>query len=232
MNPLPLPQPYTLLILNSATDLPILNEISQGSLQYIWNNALHVIAADGAVNLLAQSSPKFGLLTPHYCIGDLDSCTVENELESLGTVVIRNSSQMENDCSKALQLIQKLNLNTPVSLVVVGILGGRLDQVVANINNINQSTFFSSIIGLSVDNYIQVLREGSHVLSRIPGFLGNVGLLPLSGTCSVKTTGLKWNVDGELSMDSLVSSSNGFECDVAEVVVVSGTLWVSFEWKF
>ncbi|KAL0223630.1 hypothetical protein P9112_003020 [Eukaryota sp. TZLM1-RC] len=232
MEDLPLPNSYSLLILNSPTDQSIIDRICHGNLSYIWDNSSVVVAADGGANLILHSNsnilathPKY----PDYCIGDLDSAQT-TKLSHGGTDIIQRSSQDANDCTKALTFIQSLSKSP--NLVVIGVLGGRFDQVVANIAALNNAKEFEQIICFSLYNYLLLLRTGSHRVNRIPHSTNTVGLLPMTGKVSMCTRGLKWDVDGELDLNKFISSSNKVLGDYFDVEVFSELVWISLDWEY
>ncbi|KAL0209232.1 hypothetical protein RCL1_003490 [Eukaryota sp. TZLM3-RCL] len=221
-------RPYVLLVLNSDTDLSVLTSICGGPFSSVWNNADVVVAADGAANLIKKACLKNNVVyAPHYIIGDLDSLCSRDDFHASSSQIISLSSQDENDCSKCLSFLSSKYPNH--HLLVIGVLGGRFDQICANLSFISQTSSFSSITCLSRGNFLQLLRPGHHTLVNNPWFGPHVGLLPLNGVSIVKSRGFHWDVDGVMKMNGLVSSSNKFKSSVVHVVVADNPIWFSVD---
>lgn len=92
---------------------------------------------------------------------------------------------------------------------VLGALGGRLDQEMANINALykfHDQTFQLVLVGESSAAWRCGAGRTEIAVSKFEG--PSCGLIPLGGQCkSVTTTGLKWNVtDTTLGFGGLVSN--------------------------
>jgi len=178
----------------------------------------HVIAADGGTRHLF----RLGVL-PDVVIGDMDSLPAEVEmwLTEAGTEMIRyNSVKDETDLEIALLYAKKFNED----IFLFGALGGRLDQMLANILLLAHPALSDCSITL-VEQY-----ERAWLLTGRMEFEGQIGdtvsLIPLEGDVEVKeTTGLRWPlIDNVLSFGLARGVSNVMTAVLATVEVVSGKL--------
>ena len=104
------------------------------------------------------------------------------------------------------------------TVVVYGAFGDRLDHEMASINLLFRSRQFDRIILVGERNVAFLLRPGRHRIVPEHSMEGpTCGLIPVGGRCdSVTTSGLKWNLDGQvLEFGGLVSSSNEILVDEA-----------------
>jgi thiamine pyrophosphokinase len=181
-----------------------------------------LVAADGG----ARVARAFGY-TPHVVIGDMDSLTAE-ELDTLradGAGIQRHPPEKdETDLEIALKWTAQQGVST---IHVLGALGGRLDQMLANIYLLA----LPELQGLDVDlvagrQATRLWRAGDHVLRGAPG--DTVSLLPLGGSVSsVTTDGLKYPLQAEpLQFGPARGISNVLEGDEARVSFTDGVLLV------
>lgn len=199
----------------------------------LWSNAQLTLCADGGANRLYDRSVKVeaqDLVIPQYIKGDLDSLRddVRAFYASKGTQIIQDPNQDNNDLDKCMDLIYKLQEQSPelgkFSVMIFGAMGGRFDQEMQNINALFRwHDHFQQVALLSEETTARLLLPGFHHVIE-PNFhfeARTCGLIPVAGACtSATTTGLKWNLDGlEMKFGGLISSSNHVD-DAHEVVHV------------
>jgi len=148
----------------------------------------YLIAADGgACHALSLN------ITPHVVIGDLDSLPADAEQR-----LLRSSTQFlrfpthkdETDLELAIRHALEKGVDT---IVFLGVLGGRLDQSLANVMLLTlpslQNVQASIVDG---DQLAFVIRERAFITGR-PGDL--VSVLPLGGDAhGVTNEGLEWRL--------------------------------------
>jgi thiamine pyrophosphokinase len=181
--------------------------------------ATQLIGADGGTRHILQLG-----LTPDRVIGDLDSLDDKTValLRARGVAIERFAAEKdETDLELALQHA----LRTPdVPIVILGALGGRLDQTLANILLLAQPQLRGRRIILAAPHERAWLISGS---TEIGGQAGDrVSLIPLGGAVHVvRTTGLAWPlVDETLPVGPTRGVSNRMTADLATVVVDRGSL--------
>ena len=226
------------LILNNAIDSNIMRKVC-GAAQYI-------ACADGGANRLYDEME--GLVIPNAVIGDLDSLRpdVEFFLCEKGTKIVKIVDQDRHDLDKSLDYLHtncaKIceeftsksgeQMAGRFSVIILGALGGRFDQDMANLNAIHKWTSsFASLALVAKENIVFLLDEGSHQIRPDKDLEGpTCGLIPLGSPAKiVTTTGLKWNLEKqELKFGGLISTSNQFD-DAAVVTVETShpLLWTT-----
>lgn len=237
-----------LVVLNDPYPKP---ELMQ-TLVPLWNLSDLVVIADGAANfvydLLIRNRGEGGSDTsgpkstkqflPHAICGDWDSIRpdVEQYFRSQNTVLIKDTSQDENDLWKCLKEVQNRQNSTTqaqstgqdtslqsekFAVYVYCSLGGRLDHSMQSLNALFcwQDVFKSLSI---INNYstATLLQPGETTLTLRPPYEGPiVGLLPIGQPVrSLTTRGLKWDVnDWPTRMGSVISTSNRINVDENEL---------------
>ena len=187
----------------------------------------YLIAADGGANHLLQ----MGIL-PEVVIGDLDSISDDTLFElTSANVKIEQYSEDKDETDLELALRFAIELS-PVAILVVGALGGRLDQTIANLTLFADPTLSISDVRLD-DGVEEVLfcrpsaKKGSQV--EVRGKSGDlVSLIPWGGQVEgVSTGGLKWPLYGEtLYSNKSRGVSNMMLDDVVSIEVETGLLLV------
>jgi thiamine pyrophosphokinase len=192
-----------------------------GEVQAVLSSAGLVIAADGG----ARHSLGLGVI-PQVVIGDLDSLT-ENDLEEMadkGSKIIRHPARKDHtDLELALQYAVK---EKPDEIVVLGALGNRWDQTLANLLLPAGDKFSQTIIRL-IDGRqeINLIRSGK--VLEIRGQAGDiVSLIPLWGEAAgITTQGLEYPLEnGVLEFGSTTGISNVLTGEKAIVHVSQGLL--------
>lgn len=144
-----------------------------------------VIAADGGM----RHALALGL-TPQFLIGDLDSLPPGFDLEKFtGTVIRHPRDKNETDLELAIQYALEQH---PEQVVILGALGGRLDQTLGNISLLNAGTEIRLDDGTEE---VLFCREQC-IVDGIPG--DTVSLIPWQEEAGgIRTAGLKWPLNGE-----------------------------------
>ncbi len=147
-----------------------------------------IICADGGI----RHALALGL-TPHVIIGDLDSLP-ENFQPAVETQIIKFSAD-KNETDLELAIDHAL-ARTPKEIVIVGALGGRLDQTLGNISLIADARLLTCDIRLH-DGVEEIFfcRDQALVYGRSGDI---VSLIPWSGEVSgIVTQNLKWPLQNE-----------------------------------
>lgn len=179
-----------------------------------------IIAADGGThNALALG------LMPNVIIGDLDSLTLDlGPLTDQGTQVIQfPRDKNETDLELAIQ--RAVNMN-PDQIIIVGALGGRLDQTLGNIALLSDSRL--PTLDLRLDDGVEELyfcRDQAEVHGRSGELVSLIPWgVPVEG---VRTEGLRWPLSDEtLYPDKTRGISNELMDEQAAVRIRSGLLLI------
>ncbi len=158
-----------------------------------WRPGDVIVAADGGTHhALARG------LTPHVVIGDMDSLDVgtrEKLAQQGGRLIRRPAEKDETDLELALLLAVD---EGATDIVLLSALGGRLDQLLANVLLLT----LPQLAGVSVrlvggEQEAFVVRSGSQAV--VEGQVGDtVSLIPLNGDADgICTQGLKWPLAGD-----------------------------------
>lgn len=163
---------------------------------------------------------------PDVLIGDLDSWGGEEGRDDIQqeVEVIEDANQDRTDFQKALDYLKKYPDITEI--IILGGLGNRTDHLFTNF-----------LIACSVDSSLTIIfdsekewirRVTSNTKLKIIGQEGaTVSLLPITSCSSVKTAGLKWEIDNQvLSGVESFSQSNLCISNEAWISVQSGSLLV------
>lgn len=151
-----------------------------------------VVAADGG----ARNAALFGY-TPTVVLGDLDSLDQyeAERLEEHGTTILRYSQEKdETDLELALMYVAKQGVKR---VVIVGGVGGRLDQTFANVYLLALPDLIEREVLLVAGNQtVRLLRPGRQI---IHGDVGDtLSLIPLGGPAlGVSTVGLYYPLHSE-----------------------------------
>lgn len=184
--------------------------------------AAHILAADGG----ALNALKLGL-APQTIIGDLDSLSAEQleEFSAAGAEILRFPMEKdETDLELALRWCADKGAS---AIVVLGALGGRFDQTLANVHLLALPDLRDIQIELvDGEQNIRLLRPGTH---NIEGRIGDtISLIPLGGKASgITSRGLKYPLrDESLEFGPARGISNVMRCDSAGLELRSGLLLV------
>jgi len=220
-----------LLNIDGASDL------AHPTLSHLWSNAAVRLCADGAANRLhdALDERSRNTMLPDLIRGDLDSLRddVAEFYQRSGVVIEHEPDQDTHDFEKCLKWLQSRQTGgrLPYSVVAFGAFGGRLDQMFANINMVYRFRCFERFFLLTKHSAAILLPAGRNVIEpNLEVESGSCGLLPLGCRCDgVITTGLKWNLDGNMPLEfgSLISSSNQIVSSQVTVETAMPLLWTT-----
>lgn len=178
-----------------------------------------IICADGGAELAESSG-----LTPDVMIGDFDSLEgdLRKKLENNKKITWHPypSEKDFTDSQLALEFALKQN---PKEIVILGVLGDRLDHFIANLN-------YLAIICKSNDTKITILSDNQEARffqskTKFGGKPGDlVSLVPLGDNCrGVTTTGLQYELtDANLPLGTTRGVSNVMETNIAEISMTRG----------
>lgn len=180
-----------------------------------------IIAADGGT----RHALALGL-TPSAVIGDLDSLLEEDQraVESAGARLIRHSQDKDET---DLELAIRYALQTePESILILGALGGRLDQTLGNLALLSDPALAS--LDVRADDGVEevfICRSQAGIHGRTGDI---VSLIPWSDAVDgVRTEGLKWPLRNEtLYAQKTRGISNELAGEEAKVEIASGLLLV------
>jgi len=181
-----------------------------------------LIGADGgAQHILALGRQ------PHFVVGDLDSlpaATVE-ELAAAAVAIERHPAQKDQtDLELAIECALRQAVDT---VILVGALGGRLDQTLANLLILAQRPWPVPLYLIEGDQVATVLRgPGRLALHGAAG--ATVSAIPLSAAVTgITYRGLAYPLhDATLTLGSTRGVSNVLAAPTATIEVASGLLLV------
>ena len=218
---------------------------------HLWRQSSLRLCADGAANRLHDGldESQRATMLPDLITGDLDSLRtdVADFYSAHGVTIEGNSDQDTHDFDKCLQWLERRQAATAAgggaggvaatgseaayAVVAYGAFGGRLDQQMANLNMVYKYDCFEHFYLLDGHSLAFLLRPGSHVIEVDGGAEdGTCGLIPLGGRCErVRTTGLQWNLDGDVALEfgGLISSSNRVVGPQVTIETAEPLLWTT-----
>lgn len=180
-----------------------------------------IFCADGGT----QHALTLGLM-PEAIIGDLDSLSPEtiSQMEAAGATIHRHPAdkdQTDLELALALAVAEK-----PEEILLVTALGGRLDQMLANILLLTHPDYASIRLSL-IDGYQWATLLHDHQAITVKGNPGDtLSLIPLSPTVhQVNLTGVAWPLtDATLSFGSTLTISNVLTDTQARVQIGEGLI--------
>ncbi|CCG84217.1 protein of unknown function [Taphrina deformans PYCC 5710] len=185
----------------------------------IWTRASHQsdslkVCADGATDRLHEQVYNSTLesldiaLRPDVVLGDLDSVRAATKAfyeSTAGTKVIQIEDQNSTDFTKAVKYIEEHS--SPADIVVIGGIGGRLDQTFSTLNTLTKFPN-QKIYVVDEDNLVILLFAGSHEIA-CAGLGRHCGLVPLCAPVRCWSTGFEWCLNGEtMDIGELISTNN------------------------
>ncbi len=182
-----------------------------------------VVAADGGTRHALAAG-----LTPAHIIGDLDSLAVEQRtcLEAAGTT-LHPHPPAKDETDLELALMWAAAQPDVTEIVVLGALGGRPDQALANLLLLALPALAGRAVILADGAWtVRCLRDGETVtFNGHPG--DTLSLIPLGGDAiGVVTEGLAYPLREETLYFGLTRGvSNVFAAETATVSLRSGLLW-------
>lgn len=183
-----------------------------------------IVAADGG----AANARRLGL-QPALIIGDLDSIAAgeQAELEGAGTRFITHPVKKDaTDLELALRYVVEADART---ITVLGALGGRPDQMLANVLLLTLPFLANTDVALLGRDWEAFCVRRTAEFDGRPGDV--VSLLPLtSEVTGVTTAGLYWALDdATLNFGSTLGISNEMTASHARVAIRAGVLLVLHE---
>lgn len=187
----------------------------------------YLIAADGGANHLM----KMGIL-PDIVIGDLDSVDEDTLFElTSAEVKIEQFSEDKDETDIELALRYAVELG-PSAVLIVGALGGRLDQTLANLSILTDPALAS--VDIRMDDGVEEVfffrvSDAKGEQAEVRGRSGDtVSLIPWhSPVEGVTTEGLQWPLYAEtLFPDKSRGISNMMFADTATIKIQSGLLLI------
>jgi len=187
----------------------------------------YLIAADGgAIHLL-----KMGIL-PEIVIGDLDSID-DDALHTLTSSEVKIEQYPEDKDETDIELALRYAMEMrSAEILIVGALGGRLDQTLANLSVLTDLTL--SGIDIRLDDGVEEVfycrastEKGEQ--AEVWGRSGDtVSLIPWAGPVEgIKTEGFQWSLQSEtLYPDQSRGISNVMLGDRASIRIRSGLLLI------
>ena len=178
-----------------------------------------ILCADGGI----RHAIAVGL-TPNAVIGDMDSLP-ENFQPSIfdGELILFPKDKNETDLELAINHAITLN---PEAILILAALGGRMDQTLANITLLSNSSLVSRNLRIT-DGVEEIFFCRDQV--KIEGRSGDiVSLIPWQGEVTgVFTENLRWHLHHEtLYSDKTRGISNEMTAEVATVTIRSGLLLI------
>ncbi len=207
-----------LFVNGTVTDYPALARLIQPDDQ--------LIAVDGGTHhCLAVGQ------TPHAIIGDLDSVdsALLAELSAQGVHIERHPpAKNQTDLELALDYTLQLAAHQPISaILLVGMLGGRLDQMLGNILMLAQREWPLPLILVDGSTRAQVIRPTAPIT--LQAAIGDmVSALPLSDAVTgITYTGMRYPLENHtLQLGSTRGISNEVVALPATVRIGTGKLLV------
>jgi thiamine pyrophosphokinase len=151
-----------------------------------------IVAADGGARLALACG-----LAPQVVVGDLDSLTPDEvgDLRERGAEIVRYPAEKdETDLELALMIAARRGA---AWIRVIGTIGGRVDQTLANISLLTLPDLAGRDTRLVAGpQTLWLIGPGEHPLGGAPG--DTISLLPLAGDArDVRTDGLEYPLRGE-----------------------------------
>jgi thiamine pyrophosphokinase len=240
------PKDFAVIVLNQSL------ELRDSIYVRLFENAIEKVAADGGANHLHELNQKRHgayALELDCIIGDLDSLTPDSRAYWVNkNVPIQKDEDVNStDFTKAVRYIRKAFLNEIddgecngcIDIVVLGGLGGRVDQGISTLHHLykfqkKEGYPHGKMYLLSSECITFLLKPGIHVIeAKVPRMkelgvkLGNnVGILPLNGPAEITTDGLKWNVrDWKTELGGDISTSNHVTNDMVTITTDKDVLF-------
>ena len=181
----------------------------------------YVVCADGGT----RHALSLGL-TPHLVIGDMDSIETGQwrQLEEAGvSIELFPGDKNETDLELAIHRAVELN---PKQIVIIGALGGRLDQMLGNIALLSDNQL--SALDARLDDGVEEILFCRNQ-AQVHGSSGDiVSLIPWGNAVNgIQTQGLKWPLNRETLYPEMTRGiSNMMLADVASISIDSGLLLI------
>lgn len=181
----------------------------------------YILCADGGTHHALALG-----LRPDMVVGDMDSLAKDawKKLEQVNAQIeLHPRDKDETDFELAIRRAVEMN---PESILIIGALGGRVDQTLGNIALLSDSRL-SAIDSHIDDGLEEIFFCRAH--SMVEGRSGDIiSLIPWNGPVhGVRTEGLKWALRGEtLHPEKTRGISNEMIDKTTSIVIESGLLLV------
>lgn len=176
-----------------------------------------VIAADAGVSLVRQAG-----LSPIFLVGDLDSATPEDQAWVTADRTRRSTDQNTTDVEKAVLLALELGAKK-IGLVCAS--GDRIDHTFNGVSMMVRYRTRAELVWHDAQGDGTLALAPSATITGQPG--DKVSLVPAPGATGVRTSGLKYLLDGvDLTLGSRDGVSNELMVATARLSFKSGSLLV------
>ena len=148
---------------------------------------------------------------------------------------LKHASKVAEECLEEFnRYFAKWPKTTSMDVVVLGGLGGRVDQAFSQLHHLYMASIDSSlnlgdlylVTGTSI---IFLLQKGLNWIRTPMGqgfFTENVGIIPIGRPSVISTTGLEWDVkDWSTEFGTQISTSNHIKADVVSVKTTERVLF-------
>lgn len=220
-------KPYGILVLNQP--------INKNAFHRVRDAAVMLVCADAGADryMKYEKDGTAAERLPDAIIGDLDSLSKEARqyYTTKEVHIVEDPDQYSTDFTKALKWMRQewdrqKGTNEELDIVVMGGLGGRVDQGFSQIHHLymvleQPDLLRGSIYLLSEQSLSFVLDHNKNELHvSIDVFAENIGIIPVLGPTRVSTSGLEWNVQDWLTeFGKQVSTSNHIKSDRVTISV-------------
>lgn len=187
-----------------------------GIRRYIDDDTL-LIGCDGGTNHLHELGLK-----PHIVIGDFDSYAPQKQDDGVEYIHYPSDKDL-TDSELAIRYAIKRGCK---EVIVAGLLGNRVDHLLANTLLLTKRAFASVDLKIIEGNQEIYLLRGDATIHGKKG--DTISFIPIKGTAKVsQTSGLKYDLSKyKLSLQGNQGISNVLTKNTAEVSVVKGSLLV------
>lgn len=220
----------------TAYGIVILNQpINRKALKTVLDDAVLVVCADAGADRYMDYQQNYATdaRLPDAIVGDLDSISTKAEqyYTEKGVALSKDPDQYSTDFTKALKWMrtewdQRKGSNEDLDVIVMGGLGGRVDQGFSQIHHLymvlqQPELLRGGLYLLSEQSLSFVLSEGDndiHVNNTT--FTENVGIIPLLGLSHITTSGLEWDIENwPTQFGGQMSTSNHIKSELVRIHV-------------
>ncbi|GAB65817.1 thiamin pyrophosphokinase 1 [Plasmodium cynomolgi strain B] len=167
-------------------------------------------------------------IVPHIICGDFDSINahVYSYYKNKSVIFEKCANQENTDLDKCIDVIRG-HIRKNDKILILGATGNRFDHTCANISCLYKNASLNSLYLIGENNFLFLLQKGGHSIHLSPDvFYKGCGILPIGSKCTIKTEGLKYNLNDEcLSFDTLISSSNEVVQREVKIFTDSPVVW-------
>ncbi|TFG71246.1 MAG: thiamine diphosphokinase [Anaerolineales bacterium] len=182
-----------------------------------------VVAANGGSSHLLKCG-----IYPQHIIGDLDSLSPEMREDLMAhTTTFHSYPPQKDETDLELALLWAASQNSTAQIVILGAMGGRPDQALANLLLLALPELEDRDVRIAGDGWVILVIHCGETRT-ISGAMGDtLSLIPLGGEVrGIKTTGLSYPLRNEtLTFGPARGVSNVFAASHAAISVEAGILW-------